>query len=43
MFLLFLQIFWWYTFSINIPLDTQLNFMLRLLNKASQVIIHFQC
>ena len=43
MFLRFSQYFWRQKFKINISLDAKLNFMLRLLNVASQVTIHFCC
>jgi hypothetical protein len=38
MFLLFLQNFGWQKFSKSIRVDAKLNFMLRLFNRASQVI-----
>ena len=37
MYLLFLQNFWCLKLSINISLDTKLNFILRLFNRASQI------
>ena len=43
MFLLFLQNFWWWNFSITISLDVKLNFMLKLFNNASAIPMHLRC